>query len=913
MRMKLFKTAKELIDFLQFNKRLPLVQNGNQWAYTMNQSIVFTFDTTTNTFSLKENGSSIQADRKTIMDLTNPENHSVVMLLIQILERGYALNTITLEKKWQTGHSPIWLDVMLKNPTNDHIYMIEVKKYDEFLKYSDPNNEAKVKQLCSYAMQEQTTKIASFYSYDFEKEENCFANIFCAELRNVSLNTDDFYDRWNKFFDDSSYITNNTPFNIQKKILSYNDLKNITNSDTKTLFKQFLTILRLNSISDKPTAFMKMINLFIAKLEDEITQDIDFNSTDQQGQTFSHVGLRFQYIDDETPESFLKRLNDLYKSGMQKCLNQNVIDYTDAELAPLIAGGNVNELKKVFDNLRLKKNNCFSFIEVYDDATFKENFIVVKEIVKLLQNFKFKYNCKQQFLGDFFEDLLNTSLKQEEGQFFTPYPLVDFMVNSLDFEERINLELQNRTLDFVPKVIDYACGAGHFLISAMTTIQNIFENLTQTKLTDAQKQKIQSYNLAPYTWANELHVVGVEKDYRLAKTTKIATFLNGDGDATIIAGDGINKFDCLDYDGTILASRSNKNEKFDYVISNPPYSIEGFMQNFRRNGIDEKSGTFSLLKGAINPKDKRIEMFFVERAEQLLKTRGIAAIILPQSILSGDKYNSLRAFILKNFKILSLLLTADITFSGTTTSPVIMFLRKEKVENQNYNILIHQSPKYTTPSVSKLKTEEKKFLGYEFSSNKNKSGIKILSKSVLETLIPITHEFLCTGTVSKSTLNPKYSKIVKLSDITINVTPKYSGDIYPKRKIVPGRPLSSFCKINEWSIKDFSVIPSNYLEIGDLQTQIPSKNMISNRFCKAGDILISSLLGKDKIVIATGDYMLSNAIYVLSSFPSNTVRDDVYNKLRTSIALEQMGALLDGFKITYAKISVDNLYNNIMI
>lgn len=109
------------------------------------------------------------------------------------------------------------------------------------------------------------------------------------------------------------------------------------------------------------------------------------------------------------------------------------------------------------------------------------------------------------------------------------------------------------------------------------------------------------------------------------------------------------------------------------------------------------------------------------------------------------------------------------------------------------------------------------------------------------------------------------------------------------------------------------MIPSNYLEIGDLQTQIPSKNMISNRFCKAGDILISSLLGKDKIVIATGDYMLSNAIYVLSSFPSNTVRDDVYNKLRTSIALEQMGALLDGFKITYAKISVDNLYNNIMI
>lgn len=876
MRMTLFKTAKELINYLKVKKGLLLVQSGNQWTYTMNGNIVFTFDTKDNTFSISENGNPIQAGRDTIMNLENPENHSVVMLLIQILERGYAFNSITLEKKWQTGHSPIWLDVMLKNPANGDIYMIEVKKYDEFLRYSDPNNETKVKQLCSYAMQEQTTKIASFYSYDFDKEENCFANIFCAELRNTSLNTDDFYDRWNKFFDNSAYITNNNPFNIQKHILSYNNLKNISNSDTKTLFFQFLTILRLNSISDKPTAFMRMINLFIAKLEDEITQNVPFDSIDQQGQNFSHTGLRFQYIDDETPESFLKRLNDLYKSGMQKCLNQNVIDYTDAELEPIIAGGNVNELKKAFDNLRLKKNNCFSFIEVYDDATFKENFIVVKEIVKLLQNFKFKYNAKQQFLGDFFEDLLNTSLKQEEGQFFTPYPLVDFMVNSLDIEERINTALQKRNLDFVPKVIDYACGAGHFLISAMTAIQRIFENIDQTKLTNNQKQRIQSYVLAPYTWANESHIVGVEKDYRLAKTTKIATFLNGDGETKIIAGDGINKFDSLDYDRTILACRLNKNEIFDYVISNPPYSVDGFMQNFRKNGIDEKSGTFSLLKGAINPKDSRIEMFFVERTEQLLTEGGIAAIILPQSVLSGEKYNSLRTFIFQNFKILSLLLTADITFSGTTTSPVIMFLRKEKVDNQNYNILIHQSPKYTTPNASNLKGVETNFLGYEFSSNKNKSGINILSHSVLETLIPITHEFICNGTITKHALDARFSKIIKLSDVLINVRPAYCGDIYPKKKIVSGTPLSSYCKINEWRKSNFVTVPSGYLEIGDLTTQVPSKSKVTNRFCKTGDILISSLPGKDKIVIAKGEFMLSSAIYVLSSFSSVKVRDDIY-------------------------------------
>lgn len=65
----------------------------------------------------------------------------------------------------------------------------------------------------------------------------------------------------------------------------------------------------------------------------------------------------------------------------------------------------------------------------------------------------------------------------------------------------------------------------------------------------------------PYSWVNKENVIGIEKDYRLAKTTKIASFLNGDGDANIIAGDGINKFRCREYEHSILYS-DGKKEKF---------------------------------------------------------------------------------------------------------------------------------------------------------------------------------------------------------------------------------------------------------------------------------------------------------------------------------------------------------------
>ena len=906
-----FKTSRELVTFLQQQGNI-IIENNNIATLRINAEVKIEFNLLSDKFDIQ----GINVDRKSIFDLKKFENHSVVMLLIKLLKKGYSPSSITLEKSWQTGHTPVYLDLMIFNQENNDIFMIEVKKSSEFYKFANPENESKVKQLLSYAMQEQTTKIASFYTYNFEESKDYFANIYCSELRQQSLNSDDFFDRWNKLFDESDYIEFNPVFNIKKSIKKYNSLKKIEEKDTKSLYSQFLTILRLNSISDKPTAFMKMINLFLAKLADEVSENRDFIVKDKNGNSFPLNGMRFQYVEDETPESFVKRLNELYKEGMANYLKKEVIDYSDAQIEALIRGNKTDQIMKAFDDLRIKTNITFSFIEIYDESTFLENFEVVKNIVQILENYRLKYETKHQFLGDFFEELLNTSLKQEAGQFFTPYPIVDFMVNSLDLEQRIYKELQNGNRDFIPSVIDYACGAGHFLISAITAIQKVLWTIPDDNLTKAQKSTLEVCKGKPYLWADEKKVVGIEKDYRLAKTTKIAAFLNGDGDAEIIAGDGINKFDSKEYQQTILYSLNQKNEIFDYVISNPPYSVDGFMLNFRKNGISQESNTFSLLNGEINAKDSAIEVYFVERMEQLLKNGGIGAIILPQSVLSNEKYEKMRKFLFDNFKILSLLLTADITFSGTTTSPVMLFLRKEQVQGQDYNILVHQSPKYSTPNASKLREKETEFLGYEFSSNRNKAGIKIIENSVLSKLESVTKEFITTGnTIIPSELQNN-SKIVNLNDILLNIKNGYCGDIYPKRVICEGKPLSEYCKINEWEEVDFEekAIPSQYLEIGNLTDQIPTKRKRTGRFCKKGDILISSLTPrKNQIVIAKDNFMLTTAIHVLSSFESEEIRDKIFEKLRENSTIEQMNALLDGFKITYAKISEQNLINNILI
>lgn len=660
-----------------------------------------------------------------------------------------------------------------------------------------------------------------------------------------------------------------------------------------------------------------MINLFLAKIGDEVTANKEYKVKDKNESIHSFNGMKFQYIYGvDTPESFMKRLNELYKDGMHEYLKKDVIDYNDDEIEQFIHGGDEAQLLEIFDNLRLKKNNNFAFIDVYDDETFYLNYEVVKSVVELLENYKFKYETKHQFLGDFFEELLNTSLKQEAGQFFTPYPIVDFMIDSLPYDSYINEAIKNGKASFVPSVIDYACGAGHFLISSMARTQSIIQKIKdeENNLTPTQTTKINAFTTDPYSWVTKENCVGIEKDYRLAKTTKIATFLNGDGDAEIISGDGINKFNSKDYENTVLHCNANKCEKFEFLISNPPYSIDGFMRNFNKNGITPSSSDFTLLT-KLNYSDSAIETFFVERAEQLLKKNGYAAIVLPQSILSNGKYENMRRFILDNFVIKGLLMTSDITFSGTTTSPVILFLRKEKRNNKHYRICIFGSPKYMMPTSSKMKNKEVNFLGYEFSSNRAKSGITISNKSVLKDITPIMANFIKGNEVQ---IDEKYKDnvfIKYLDEILLNSNSDYIGDIYPKYSKLDGEPLSKFCKINRYTDIDFNTLPTIYAEIGDLSNlKGSSKKKTSKRYCKKGDILISSLCPrKSHIVISDGEYMLSPAIHVLSDFANEKTRDLVYSQLRSDNCLKVMNTLLDGFKITYAKISEDNLFNNVLI
>jgi type I restriction enzyme M protein len=140
----------------------------------------------------------------------------------------------------------------------------------------------------------------------------------------------------------------------------------------------------------------------------------------------------------------------------------------------------------------------------------------------------------------------------------------------------------------------------------------------------------------------------------------------------------------------------------------------------------------------------------------------------------------MRAFILSHFKICSLVELGDQTFSGTTTSPIILFLQKKEKIDLNYKTLLINSPKMLFESSKK----EKEFLGYEFSKNKYKLGINILNDDLAKNYSPLVKQFILGNNVLKN--SDKYVKIKNIQDILLRDNSSDDVLIYSRMNLHKG-------------------------------------------------------------------------------------------------------------------------------
>ncbi|EIX0895693.1 N-6 DNA methylase, partial [Campylobacter coli] len=417
-------------------------------------------------------------------------------------------------------------------------------------------------------------------------------------------------------------------------------------------YHEFAKILRKHNISGKENAFDKLVNIFLCKIYDE---------------TFNKNNLKFGYfgVMADTYANMQDRLMWLYKEAMKEFLGEKITFVSNEDIEKDFKQLKIKTLKEVMQNyikeLKFYSNNDFAFLEVHNKELFLKNALVLKEIVELFANYKLTQNSTNQFLGNLFELFLQKGMKQDEGQFFTPIQICEFIMYSLPLQEM--LSKNSKAL----KVIDYACGAGHFL---NTYANELKRYLTEDELKEHYK-----------------NIYGIEKEYRLSKVSKVSSAMYGQNEINILYADALASFELANTNNLEgeKAKPQIESNSFDLLIANPPYSVKGFLETLS----DKSKNTYKLFNDDINIEtNNSIECFFCERANQILNDNAKAAIILPSSILNKDSiYKNTREILFQNFDFIAIVELGSQTFGATGTNTIILFLRKKETFKQENHLI----------------------------------------------------------------------------------------------------------------------------------------------------------------------------------------------------------------------------------
>ena len=602
-----------------------------------------------------------QVNDRTTSNFDENENFVVLECVDRLLTKGYRPEHIELERRWKLGHSRKSgkADIYVTDSEGKKcLFIIECKTYGDEYRKELKNIDIDGGQLFSYFAQARSAQWLILYASNFTDKRSYITESICSKddkndellakkdesikLYKDASEASDLFDVWcetygKRYTGDIVFNDNTKPYDIGIKPLTKNRLRDFEEGDK--IVNKFEEILRHNNVSDKENAFNRLVALFICKLVDEEEKE-DNDIVD------------FQYkIGTDTYETLQERLQKLHQKGMEKYMKEEIVYIPDEYAEKLIMGytgqkrtNMINDLKKTIKMLKFYTNNDFAFKDVHNEELFLQNGKILVEVVQLFQEYRIVGSEKLQLLGDLFENLLTKGFKQNEGQFFTPIPITRFIWNAIPTSEIINIDRNN----LLPKVIDYACGAGHFLTEGSSRIKN--------GLIECAPEMLECEN-----WEEKV-LFGVEKDYRLARVSKIELFMHGAGNGNIVFGDGLEEHE----DKGVVSNT------FDILVANPPYSVEAFKPHLK-----VKDDEFKILKYISND-GSEIETLFVERISQLLKPNAVAAVILPDSIVRKDMYSfrAAREILLQNFEFKAIVRMESSTFGKTGQPTAIMFLKK---------------------------------------------------------------------------------------------------------------------------------------------------------------------------------------------------------------------------------------------
>lgn len=325
----------------------------------------------------------------------------------------------------------------------------------------------------------------------------------------------------------------------------------------------------------------------------------------------------FQIFRDEDPEDLLKRIKALYEEGRKKDPEVFKDDIT-------LTASETQTIVKYFQRINLNKTDLDS-----------------------------KGKAFETFMGSYF--------RGDFGQYFTPRPIVKFIVDSLP-------------IDHKSRVLDTSCGSGGFLLYALDKVR-------QQASEFYDEETIEHFR----HWHDfaEKNLFGIEINEQIARTAKMNMIIHDDGHTNVIAADGLLS------DTEMQAKSKNKEFEygtFDFIITNPPFGSsikqteKAYMHqyNLALKEIDWLN-TSSSSKASVRD-SQSTEVLFIEQCHKFLTELGYLAIVIPDGILTNSSLQYVRDNIEEMYRIVAVVSMPQTAFTatGAGVKSSVLFLRKHK-------------------------------------------------------------------------------------------------------------------------------------------------------------------------------------------------------------------------------------------
>lgn len=384
-----------------------------------------------------------------------------------------------------------------------------------------------------------------------------------------------------------------------------------------------------------------------------------------------------------------------------------------------LADKGIQEFIKRISNL--KNDAGETYYRILQDKLFdfknEKHIRILIEVVYQFQDYSFVNSQKTDLYQLVFYKFAGQFSKDQNAQFVTPLPMIDFLVNIVNPRNG-------------ETIIDPTVGIADFL-----SVSYVNSN---SKLDDK-------------------NIFGMDIDDQMVMLATLNMLLNGDGNAKIVSqadgyGSLLTKFSSKG-EPLQLIPKMNKNgnwderpdtekiKKFDVVLTNPPFGEDrAFVPKDPKDlEVIQCYELWQLYGQKID-----LGVVFLENAYRILRENGRLGIVLSNSIASIDSHRVARQWLMDKMRIVALFDMPANVFAETGVNTTIIVAYKpaddelQRLKEQNYEIFVRDIQKvgYEVKTSKRVKYFSPIYkINYEtFETEIDKDGKPVLDEDFTQTV-----------------------------------------------------------------------------------------------------------------------------------------------------------------------------------